>query len=125
MHIRIAGPPPASPPLVPQTQNGVCRICSTHRSAPQTVTALCQVATNTPVRQVPVSPAPHHHRAAPAAFDLNPHSARRTTCDHLPRLRALALLGRRAHTRAARPPLRRPRNLHRSGGYRGGLGYGG
>jgi hypothetical protein len=49
------------------------------------------------VRQVPVSPAPHNHRAAPLAPGLNPHSARRTTCNLLPRLRALALLGRRAH----------------------------
>src|SRR4029077_9127663 len=95
MHIRIAGPPPASPPLVPQTPDRVCRTCSTNRSALQTVAVSCQVATNTPVREVPVSPAPRHHRASLAATGLNPHSPRGTTCDHLPRLRALALLGRR------------------------------
>jgi hypothetical protein len=66
-----------------QTQNGVCRICSTHQSAPQTLAVSSQVATNTPVRQVPVSLAPHNHRAAPPAPGLNPHSARGTTCDHL------------------------------------------
>ena len=98
----IAGPSPASPPLGPQTQNGVCRICSTHQSAPQTVAVSCQVAANTLVRQLPVSPAPHNHRAAPLAPGLNPHSARRTTCNLLPRLRALALLRRRPHTRPAR-----------------------
>ena len=98
MHIRIVGPPPASPPRVPQTPNGVRRTCSTHRSAPQTVAVSCQVASNTPVLELPVSPPRHDHRAAPAATGLNPHSARSTTCDHLPRLRALALLGRR-HTR--------------------------
>ena len=115
MHIRIAGPPPAAPPLGPQTLNGVRRIGSTHRSAPQTVAASCQVVTKTHVRQLPVSPAPHNHRGAPLAPGLNPHSARRTTCDHLPRLRALALLRRRPHTRADRPSLRRPRNLHTNG----------
>ena len=75
---------------------------SSKRSAPQTVAASYQVATNTPVRQVPGSPAPHDHRAAPAAPGLNPHSARRITCNLLPRLRALALLGRRTHIRPAR-----------------------
>jgi len=67
-----------------------------------------------PVRQLPVSPASHNHRAAPLAPGLNPHSARRTTCNLLPRLRALALLRRRPHTRPARPPIRRPRNLHKA-----------
>src|SRR5579862_8824179 len=66
-----------------QTQNGVCRIYSTHQSAPQTLAVSSEVATNTPVRQVPVSPAPHNHRAAPPAPGLNPHSARGTTCHHL------------------------------------------
>src|ERR1019366_6674650 len=85
-----------------------------HRSAPPTVAVSCQMAPKNPVDELPVSPAPHDHRAAPAATALNPHSARGTTCDHLPRLRALALLGRR-HTRARiDPSLRRPRNLHKT-----------
>ena len=87
-------------------------ICSTHQSAPQTVAVSCQVVTKTPMRQLPVSPASHNHRAAPLAPGLNPHSARGTACNLLPRLRALALLRRRPHTRPARPSIRRPRNLH-------------
>jgi hypothetical protein len=59
--------------------------------------------------------APHHHRALLTAPGLNPHSACCTTCDHLPRLRALALLGRRPPCTWLTPPRRHPRNLHMNG----------
>ena len=79
-HIRIAGPPPASPPLVPQTMR------LSHLLDPSVCAAnrrRLMPATITPVLELPVSPAPRRSpRLTTAAPGLNPHSARCTTCDH-------------------------------------------
>ena len=92
--IRISGPPPVlDRPLVPLPQFASVASdrapIALRRISPSTATR--QIGTYTPaITRLPIAPAPHNPRGAPAAHGLNPHSARRTASRSPP---AISFLG--------------------------------